>query len=185
MNGTTALDHTQVQMEFINNKVAMILNGYWLEAEMEEAWPDGYKIEMAPVPQGGKMDKPVSYINMPDYMAIYNKTKNPEVAKAFVLFSLSPESCEQFAKLAGGLRPFNYELSNEVSEFTKSCQDVTTNEKYYQYTDASSNPLMFKSLGNDYITKISTGEFTPEKAAEEFKNEAASEYEKTKTDLGL
>ncbi len=185
MNGTAALDHTQVQMEFINNKVAMILNGYWLEAEMEEAWPDGYKIEMAPVPQGGKMDKPVSYINMPDYMAIYNKTKNPEVAKAFVLFSLSPESCEQFAKLAGGLRPFNYELSNEVSEFTKSCQDVTTNEKYYQYTDASSNPLMFKSLGNDYITKISTGESTPEKAAEEFKNEAASEYEKTKTDLGL
>lgn len=185
MSGTTALDHTQVQMEFINNKVAMILNGYWLENEMSEAWPQGYRIAMAPVPQGGKVDKPVSFINMPDYMAIYNNTEVPEVAKAFVLFSLSPESCEQFAKLAGGLRPFNYELSDEVSEFTQTCQDVITNEAYYQYTDASSNPLMFKSLGNAYLTQISTGEITPEKAAEDFKNEAATEYDRVKTDLGL
>lgn len=187
MDGTTALDHTQVQMEFINNKVAMILNGYWLEQEMSEVWPDGYKIVMAPVPQAGKIDKPTSYLSMPDYISIYNKTEVPEVAKEFLLFSLSPESCEQFAKLAGGLRPFNYELDNvsDVSNFTKSCQNIIANKNYYQFTDASSNPLMFKSLGNDYLNKIATGEMTPEKAAEEYKKEAESEYNRVKSDLGL
>jgi len=184
MEGTTALDHTQVQMEFINNKVAMILNGYWLEQEMSEVWPEGYKIVMAPVPQAGKIDKPTTYLDMPDYLAIYNKTEVPEIAKEFLLFSLSPESCKQFAKLSGGLRPFNYELS-DVSEFTKSCQDIIANPNYYQFTDASSNPLMFKNLGKDYLTKISTNEITPEKAAEEFKKEAEAEYEKVKSDLGL
>jgi N-acetylglucosamine transport system substrate-binding protein len=44
---------------------------------------------------------------------------------------------------------------------------------------------MFKSLGNAYLTQISTGEITPEKAAEDFKNEAATEYDRVKTDLGL
>jgi len=184
MEGTTALDHTQVQMEFINNKVAMILNGYWLEQEMSEVWPEGYKIVMSPVPQAGKIDKPTTYLSMPDYVAVYNKTEVLEVAKEFLLFSLSPESCEQFAKLAGGLRPFNYELS-DVSDFTKSCQDIIASTDYHQFTDASSNPLMFKSLGNDYLNKIATNEITPDKAAEEFKKEAASEYDKVKTDLGL
>jgi len=186
MEGTTAMDHTQVQMEFINNKVAMILNGYWLEQEMSEAWPEGYKIAMAPVPQAGSIDKPVTFLNMPDYMAIYGRTKHPEVAKEFLLFSLSPESCKMFAKLAGGLRPFHYDLDNvDVTEFTKSCQDVIGNSDYYQFTDASSNPLMFKTLGNDYLTQIATGEMTPEKAAEEFYNEAQMHYEQTKEDLGL
>lgn len=186
MEGTTALDHTQVQMEFINNKVAMILNGYWLEQEMSEVWPEGYKIVMAPVPQAGTIDKPVSYLSMPDYMAINNKTEVASVAKEFLLFSLSPQSCEQFAKLGGGLSPYKYELADsDVSEFTKSCQDVITNSKYYQFTDASSNPLMFKALGKDYLTQISTGEITPEKAAEEFKKEAQTEYDKVKADLGL
>lgn len=185
MNGTTALDHTQVQMEFINNNVAMILNGYWLEQEMSEVWPEGYQIKMAPVPQGGVINKPIVYLNMPDYMAIYGKTQVPDVAKEFLLFSLSPESCEKFAELSGGLRPFNYELTGDVSEFTKSCQDIITSSNYYQFTDASSNPLMYKLLGNDFLTKISTNEITPQKAAEDFKKEAESEYNRTKTDLGL
>lgn len=185
MDGTTAMDHTQVQMEFINNKVAMILNGYWLEQEMSEIWPEGYKIVMAPIPQTGKIDRPVTFLNMPDYMAVNNKTEIPEIAKEFLLFSLSPESCEQFAKLAGGLRPFNYELNNEASDFTKSCQDVITDPDYYQFTDASSNPLMYKDLGKDYLTKISTDEITPQKAAEDYKKQAETEYNRVKKDLGL
>ncbi|AOT72448.1 ABC transporter substrate-binding protein [Geosporobacter ferrireducens] len=185
MEGTTALDHTQVQMEFINNKVAMILNGYWLEQEMSEAWPEEYEIVMAPIPQDGKIDTPVSFINMPDYISIYSKTAYPEAAKEFLLFSLSPESCEAFAKLAGGLRPFKYDLDNvEVSEFTKSCQDIIRNPNYYQFTDASSNPFMYKTLGNDYLTKIATGEMTPKQVAEAFKKDAATEFEKVKKDLG-
>lgn len=186
MEGTTGLDHTQVQMEFINEKVAMILNGFWLEQEMSEVWPEDYKIAMGAVPQAGKIDKPVTFLNMPDYVAIYGNTEVPEVAKAFLLFSISPESCQQFALLAGGLRPYKYSLDTiEVTDFTKSCQDAISNTNYYQFTDASSNPLMFKTLGNDYLSKIATKEITPEEAAKEFYKEAESEYEKIKKDLGL
>jgi N-acetylglucosamine transport system substrate-binding protein len=187
MKGTTGLDHTQVQMEFINNKVAMILNGSWLEQEMQEVWPEGYKIALGPIPQAGKIDKPTAFLSVGgDYLAIYGDTKVPEVAKEFLLFSVTPEANRAFLEISGGLRPFKFDFDDvEVSDFIKSCQDIVSNPDYFQFTDSGSNPLMYQPLGNDLLNEIATGETTPEEAAKTFLKEAETEYNNAKKDLGL
>ncbi len=188
MEGTTALNHTQSQMEFINNNAAMMFNGFWLENEMKEVWPEDYDIRMAPIPADGKLGKSTMLLYMPDYGAIASKTKHPEVAKEFLLFSLSPEASRKFTELSGGLRALKYDMKDiETTEFTKSCMEIMADPDVYTYTDASSHPVLgklYKEFSKPYLEGIATGKMNSEKAFKAFKENAEKEYEKVKKDLG-
>lgn len=39
-----AMDHIQSQIEFINNRAAVVPVGTWLEGEMTDQWPDGFEL---------------------------------------------------------------------------------------------------------------------------------------------
>lgn len=186
MNGSTALNHTQVQMEFINNKAAMILNGDWLENEMKDAWPKGYDIRMAAVPADGLSNKPVAFLYGNDYGAVYAKTQYPKEAKDFLLYTCSPTSCQQFTQLTGSFRPYNYDISKlKLTNFNKSCVETLSGKNNIVINEVSSNPLMFRNIGTDYLAKIATNSMTPQQAAFAFYKDAVNFTNKTKRDLGL
>lgn len=186
LNGSTALNHTQVQMEFINNKAAMILNGGWLENEMKDAWPKGYDIRMAPTPADGASSQPVAFQYGSDYGAIYAKTACPKEAKDFLLFSSSPVACQKFTELTGSFRPYNYDISKiKLSNFEKSCFDTMSGKNCTVINEVSSNPLLFKNIGTDYLSGIATGSMNPQDAFHKFFKDAVTYTDKRKRDLGL
>ncbi|WP_246608500.1 extracellular solute-binding protein [Paenibacillus agaridevorans] len=51
-NGLAALNHTQSQMQVIQGKAAMVSTGTWVENEMKESTPDGFKWGYMTVPFG-------------------------------------------------------------------------------------------------------------------------------------
>lgn len=186
MNGSTALNHTQVQMEFINNKAAMILNGAWLENEMKAAWPKGYDIKMGAIPADGQVKRPVAFLYGSDYGAIYAKTQHPKEAKDFLLFSTSVKACQEFTELTGSFRPYNYDVSKlKITPFTRSCFDTLSGKNNIVINEMSSDPLSFRDVGKDYIAKIATNSMTPQQAFEAFGNDAQKFIDKTKQELGI
>ncbi len=186
LEGTPALNHTSAQIEFINEKAAMILNGYWLENEMADAWPDEYEIVMAPTPADGILNKNTMLTLIPDSGQIYGKTKHPEIAKDFLLFTLSPEATQKFAEMSGGLRPLNYDLSDaEVTDFIKSCLNTLSDNSIYSFTDKGGSELMYIDKNYDEMGEIESGNMTAEQAYKIMKNNAKKNYEDKKDELGL
>lgn len=87
--GVTGIDHTQSQMEFLNGRAGFLPCGTWLETEMKDSIPQGFKLSFMPSPQ---VDKDGNYY-LTTYSAVIGipaQAKNVEAAKAFlgVLYSV-------------------------------------------------------------------------------------------------
>ncbi len=137
------------QMDFINQKAAMIVNGSWLENEMKENTPEGFRMKMMKTPVlSGAKDTTYQVAPTNDFIVIPKKAKNVEGAKKFLKYINSKEGCEIFTKYAGSFRPFQYDYSNVqgISEFVQSCADIkSTTTTLYQY---SNNPMYYQNNAN-------------------------------------
>lgn len=185
LEGTPALNHTESQMEFINGKAAMILNGYWLENEMAEAWPEDYSIRMMPTPAGGVLNKSTLLTLIPDSGMVYGKTENPDVAKDFLLFTMTEKATMKFAELSGGIRPLNYDISKAtISEFAKSCITAGNGENVVTYTGAGSE-LMYQKKNYDELAAVENATMTVEDAFKKFIEDAQTHFAEKKDELGL
>lgn len=186
MQGTQALNHIQSQMAFLNGKSAMIINGSWLENEMKSSIPAGFEMRMAPVPSAGIVNKKAALRGMIDWVAIPTASKNQELAKEFLLFSVSPALCNKYLELSGTFRPFKYDASNaKITNFIKSINAILTDTTIYNCSINSPSPLFIDiNAGNGYST-ISTGKSTASEVFSKFTSAAIVEYNKRKDQLGI
>ncbi len=83
-----SLTHTEAQMEWLLGKAFIIPCGNWLEGEMANDIPDGFKMGFMPS-FWFEGDKTPTYVANSARISIFQGSKNPEAAKAFlqVLFS--------------------------------------------------------------------------------------------------
>ena len=180
LKGSTALDHTQMQMELLNRKVAFIPSGSWFESEMSGSVPDDFEIGFMPVPTKSADSKEFIGAYLVG-MGVPAKAKNPENAKKFVHFFYSEEA-QQIAA-AYGIEPPVKNLNVEVlSNFTPSIQEINSyiaqdqvvlvDLKYYQLY-----PTLLQVL-SDNVNLLALGEIT----IDEFCNEAEDEAERLRSD---
>lgn len=117
MPGTTGLNHTQSQAEFMLDKALFIPNGDWLPAEMADA-PRTENFEWASCPFFSlEKGQPRFYNLIVDGFGVMKNAANVELGKEFVRFFYSTESLRilaeagitaattNFADVAGDLLP--------------------------------------------------------------------------------
>lgn len=103
LKGTEALDHTQSQMEFLQGKAAMVPCGNWIENEMKNSAPEGFKYGIMIQPTN---DNPadVRYISGFN-SALWMWAKKPDLekkwAKEFIRYYFSKEIQSIFIKNGG------------------------------------------------------------------------------------
>jgi N-acetylglucosamine transport system substrate-binding protein len=176
MNGTTALNHTQAQMEFINHRAAMIPCGTYLENEMKGNWPKDFdlKFMFAPV-RNEKSNKKYSWATT-DFISITTKAKNPEMAKEFLKSLYTKDVRTVGAEKVGGVNPiiggadgFGGVLPSSVVYANSMLSQDNVNVIFGKYE------IWYKTLykkAQDSLTGLVTGKYTPEQFAKEVEAEA-------------
>lgn len=105
---SVGIDFTQAQVDFVNDRVALIPCGTWFENEMKDATPDGFEMTFLPFP--AEDDDGYHYLTAFDTtICVPAKANNPEAAKAFLGVLYSKEGQKIVAKYG------SYPVSNMVS----------------------------------------------------------------------
>ncbi|BBI35988.1 ABC transporter substrate-binding protein [Cohnella abietis] len=160
-----ALNHTDSQIQFVQHKDAFIPNGLWVENEMNKDTPAGFEFGVIPSitqASGGK------YIANPytTPVAVAQKAKNPEAAKAFIQFMFTKKSAIEWAELTGALLNVKVDLNG-----TKASGLSMSASKYYSSPDlvvlpaVTFNADLQKEMENATLA-LSDGKITPEQWVE-------------------
>lgn len=165
MTEALGMDFTQLQVDFMNNKLAMIPCGTWLEKEMEGYIPEDFKLRIAPLPMTGKDGKHY-YSADQNKLIVPEAAKNVEAAKAFLGVMLSKEGQKIAAKYGNipivndmdteSLKEYFSDSMLSIVEATQSNDlGFVNNIAYAWYPD-----LMDAIMNN--LTDLVLGEITPD-----------------------
>ena len=191
VDGAMGMDHIQSQMAFLQGKAAMIPMGAWMETEMKNSIPEGFKMKMmlTPALDGAKMTN-VSVCTSQDMIFIPKKAKNKEVAKDFIKFMSEDAMLRLYTQKTGSPRPFEYDVANitGISEFSQNIlsQWSSANKVYM----TSQSPIYFMkyyywpAAGAPY-SRIQIGDETAEEVFAADSAFAKNKWEATKSELGI
>ena len=196
---------TDAERSFVNGEAAMIMCGGWLENEMRDFTPKGFKMKMMPTPliDGAKVNsatgKPytINNANAGDVMFIPAEAKNKDLAKSFLKFITTEEMMLEFTKLTGMMRPFKYDPialdpSHTWSDFQKSSFDLYTKSdvNLFEYSKNKSDIYLFKRpelfqevTVNTALNNLKTK--TGAQIMEDVYAKVSVEYPKWKSSLGI
>ncbi|BBI35408.1 ABC transporter substrate-binding protein [Cohnella abietis] len=156
-----ALNHTDSQIQFVQHKAAFVPNGLWVENEMKNDTPAGFEFGMIPSitqqPGGKYVANPYS-----SPVAIAQKAKNPEAAKAFIQFMYTKKSAVEWAELTGAILNVKADLDG-----TKASSLSVSASKYYSSPDlvvlpaVSFNADLQKEIDNATLA-LTDNKITPE-----------------------
>jgi len=160
-----ALNHTDSQIQFVQHKAAFVPNGLWVENEMKNDTPAGFEFGMIPSitqqPGGKYIANPYS-----SPVAIAQKAKNPEAAKAFIQFMYTKKSAIEWAELTGAILNVKADLSG-----TKASSLSISASKYYSDPNlivlpaVSFNADLQKEIDNATLA-LTDNKITPEQWAD-------------------
>lgn len=175
LEGTTALNHTQAQMEFINGRAAFIPCGTWFEQEMKDSLPEGFEIGFMPIPidASGKL-----YVGITQcYFAVPKQAKNYDAAKAWIQFIYNDVRVQEIYTEHTMLPVLKEVAPSAVEKLPKSVQDaisVATADNI-GYADniipETFYPTLYKVIG-DNLTLVVLGEITSDQFCENVEKEA-------------
>ena len=176
MNGTLALNHTQAQMEFINERAAIIPCGTWLENEMKGNWPENFdlKFMVPPVAQEKGEDNYVVMGYM--FVAVPKEAANPTAAKDFLKILYSKKVLANMAKTGGVTMPIKNStegIDNLLPQvLVEANQELSQKniQTYFISWRLWYKPLFKKVM--DSITEMVSGKITPEEFCEDVEKEA-------------
>lgn len=173
LKGTTALNHTQVQMELINGKIAFDPCGSWFENEMKSSLPVDFEVGYMPVPIPDAQGKYVVG-TFGSYYGIPAKAKNPEAAKAWIEFCYS-ETAQKIMTSHGAIPKLKNISPDAMSSLPKSVQEIVStctadNITYTEDLSALFYPTLTKTL-SDEITMLVLGEASVDKVCKDVENE--------------
>lgn len=181
MEGTTGLNHTQSQAEFMLDKALFIPNGDWLPSEMADApRTEGFEWAAAPVfafEKGGEQ----YYRLICDGFGIPAAAANKELAKEFIRFFYTDEAqrfqnesgitpCTvNFAEVIGDIAPEKetfLAIRSEANAFTSAFATVDTKLSYKDALFGNMTSVMNGEMDADTwvaavidtFTRISAGE---------------------------
>lgn len=160
-------DFTQTQLDFVNDRVALIPNGSWFENEMKETTPEGFEMTFMPFPAADKDGcKYITTFNA--QIAVSAGAQNPEAAKAFLGVLFSKEGQELVAKY-GSMPVISTLSTDDIAEYMTPCtesvldnvaagniQFVSNNPEYWY---AAMMPTYLECVDNLVLQDITPEEF--------------------------
>lgn len=149
VEGAMSMNHIQSQLAFLQGKAAMIVNGDWIETEMANSMPDGFRMKMMKTPyidSAHKLD--VNYTASGDFAVIPKNLGAEEkaLAKKFLAFMAKEDMCRIFTEETGSTRPFEYsveEIYDGLTEFQQSVMDIYFADDIYNFHVYSDSYLKY------------------------------------------
>ncbi len=187
MEGTTALNHTQAQTEFLNGKALFIPNGTWFENEMADAIPEsGFSFGFMAPPVFSEGD--TSYAETGhDVFYIPAQAKNIELAKEFLRYQyieesiiLNAQKTTSVAPVKGAIELCKPYISEAMYECFRVYSDgtvpLTTSWKVTTTTSVSLPTVLFDALTSVSNKQLTVDEWVGriEEAAATIRAETAS-----------
>jgi N-acetylglucosamine transport system substrate-binding protein len=131
--GSLAMSHTEAQMEFCNRRAAMIPCGIWLENEMRNAFPAGFRLSCFTVPpiEGGKGTAKAVCAAGGQAFFVYRQGGAPEEAAELLKFMLSKESAREWVKNVSTVSSISgATLREEISPGLAEALDMIEGSEY-------------------------------------------------------
>src|SRR5690606_12163041 len=170
-SGFAAYNHTQSQMNFLMHKNAYIPVGFWLPNEMKNDTPDSFEFGFTPTPMNDP-GQPLALVPDIRTIAIAEKAKNPEAAKAFLEFIFTEEYAQAFAESTGAImnmKDVDLSANTNVQDFLKNINEMINNpgavHTYKRYTPDAEVQKISVEITNEIkllIIDILLGEITAE-----------------------
>jgi N-acetylglucosamine transport system substrate-binding protein len=98
--GSSAMSHTESQMEFVNRRAAMVFCGLWLENEMRDATPPDFEMSCFSVPavEDGRGDPRAINCGGGHNWVIFRDSKYPRETGNFLKYLLSVQNARDFTR---------------------------------------------------------------------------------------
>lgn len=174
LKGTTALNHTQSQMEWLNRKAAFISNGLWVENEMKNDIPADYVMQYnaAAIRSSGQK---VSLVGSGVNNAIAANAKNKEAALAFMAYLYREDSIKRLVEILGVPTCYVMDTSKiEIkSQMVKSCLQVLADPEVQIVAPQVNWVPEIQKIMDDQINSIVLGDMTVDQYCENVEKEAA------------
>ena len=126
-DGALGMTHTESQVEFLQGRAAMIPCGTWLEAEMIEQIPEGFRMRMMQIPAVNPDVDPAIVGTVVNYWMVPADAKNPELGAEYLKLLFSVPNCEKWVKEKMSLTPILGTGSIAESEALLSAVEVMEN----------------------------------------------------------
>lgn len=105
--GAMAMTHTESQLEFVNNKAAMIFCGLWLPNEMKSSTPPDFEMRCfnLPVVDGAPYNPTLFYGCGWEFVFVPTSSKHPEETLDFCKYVVSPLNAPSMGEKIGVISP--------------------------------------------------------------------------------
>ncbi len=104
-NGALGMTHTESQVEFLQGRAAMIPCGTWLESEMSEQIPEGFRMRMMQIPAVNPDVDPTIIGTVVNYWMVPSEANNPELGAEYLKLLFSVPNCEEWVREKKSLMP--------------------------------------------------------------------------------
>ncbi|XID93823.1 ABC transporter substrate-binding protein [Paenibacillaceae bacterium WGS1546] len=178
--GFAAITHTEAQMNFLLHKNAFVPVGFWLPNEMRKDIPADFEFGIIPTPMN---DAGQPMVVIPDLrpLAIAEKAKNPEAAKAFFQFVFQKEYAVKFSELTGAMmnmKGIDLDSNPNVPAYLKNANALINDpaKVTLNFLPHPMNASLEKPIGDAMVSlllgEIDAAEFTKkaEAAAKSFRD---------------
>ncbi|BBH23527.1 sugar ABC transporter substrate-binding protein [Paenibacillus baekrokdamisoli] len=183
-DGVAALTHTQSQMQLLQGQAALASTGEWVQNEMKDSIPDGFKWGFMLVPMGDNPDSTKyyqSYAGGGHYTWAAKPELNKKWAKEFLVWLWNLDVQQRFAEEAGGL-PVRTDFMDDaalveklqdapkaVLEYLKNNNVKGTSEsRSVTLTDPNSEKA--RKLVEETVNDIASGKQDPQPKLQEAEN---------------
>lgn len=164
-----SMNHINSQVSWLNHEAVLIPNGLWLETEMKDSTPDGFKMRYYPsVMQDA--DQPTCIIASANGMGIAEKAKNPAAAEAFIRFLYTDEISRVFAEKCAVPTATKTDMSTaNLTETAKQVNEMINSDGVTLVAKAGTSWGSVDGTMNDVINKIVSDEYTVDQAIDALK----------------
>jgi len=105
--GAMAMTHTESQLEFVNNKAAMIFCGLWLPNEMKNAVPPDFEMRCFNLPavEGSTANPRLFNGSGWEFIFVPSTTRHPDTTLDFAKYMVSPLNAPSMGEKIGVISP--------------------------------------------------------------------------------
>ena len=168
MKGTVQLNHIESQMEWLNHKSLIIPNGLWLEDEMADDTPSGFKMQFSPTSLATK-DQDNYVIPYIGKFTVAKHGKNVENALAFVRYLYRPENIKALCEDGGTIPVTKQDYSKwKYSSTARASIDVIAGKSVKRMYLKNSWGTVDAEF-NNVVNALVLHEITPDQACQRLK----------------
>ncbi|MFD0713777.1 extracellular solute-binding protein [Paenibacillus sp. GCM10027626] len=173
--GVAALDHTQSQMQVLQHQAAMVSTGSWVENEMKDSTPEGFKWGFMAVPMGDTAGSTIwtrSSSRSGSYIWAAKPELNKKWAKQFSLWMWNMD-IQQLIAEKGGQLPLRKDFADDpvraekLQDVSKAMLEYMKNNKVMGESSFRNVTLTDPAYSNavdiyyNMITEVTSGKLDP------------------------